>query len=505
MKRYATTLWAFTLLLLAIVARADGRSILIKGGTVIDGTGKPARLADVRIVGDTIRAVGNLKPIAGETTIDATGKVVAPGFIDGHSHADGGIDETPDAATQIRQGITTSIVGQDGGSHFPLSEWIAHLKEHPASINFASFVGHGTIRRQVMGEDYKRATKPEEIEKMRSLVAQEMKRGALGLSSGLEYDPGFYSTTEELVACAQVAGQNGGMYISHLRDEGTAFFAALDELIRIAREGHLPAQVSHIKLDTAPVWNRAGDVLKRMEEARRSGLDITADVYPYLYWQSSIMVLIPSRDWDDRKLWEQGLAEVGGPSHVLLTSYSGNTGWTGKTISDIASATGRDAISIIQEIVHTAHDPGKNGSESVVVTAMTDRDLDAFIASPLTMFCTDGALKGSHPRGAGSYPRVLGVYVRERKTLSLERAIQKATGYPAQRFGLRDRGVVRVGMRADLVIFDPTAVHDTATTAQPTAPPVGISDVFVNGVRVLEAGNITKKYPGRFLRRQGRL
>jgi N-acyl-D-amino-acid deacylase len=489
---------------LPCIAQVSG-SIIITGGTVVDGAGRPGRAADVRIVGDTIRAVGRLKPEPGERVIDARGMIVAPGFIDTHSHADGGLLETPDAETQIRQGITTSIVGQDGGSHMPLADWFAELEKRHVALNIASFVGHGTIRREVLGPEYKRAATPAELDKMRALTEREMKAGGLGLSSGLEYDPGFYSTTEELIGCAEVASRNGGIYISHVRDEGNDALKSFGELIRIAEAAHMPAQISHIKLDTEPVWGKAGDALKLMADARARGVDISADVYPYLYWQSTIMVLIPSRDWDNRSLWEKGLAEVGGPGHVLLTTYSPDSTWQGKTIAEIAAMTGKDPISVIQQIVHTAHDPGKTASESVVVTAMTDRDLDRFIADPHIMFCSDGSLKGTHPRGSGAFPRVLAVYVREKHVLTLEQAIHKMTQLAARRMGFRDRGQIAPGMKADIVVFNAATVRDTATTAQPLSPPEGLPYVMINGTLVLDNNVVTHAHPGAVLRRTGSL
>ncbi len=486
-------------------AQADASGgLLITGGMVIDGTGGKARRADVRIVGDRIAQVGKLKPRKGERVIDAANMIVAPGFIDTHSHVDGELLTRPDAETHIRQGITTSIVGQDGGSHLPLKDYFAQLEAKHVALNIASFAGHGTIRGEATGKDYKRVVTPVELDKMRELTAQEMQAGALGLSSGLEYDPGFYSTTDELVACAEVAGRYGGLYISHVRDEGNQAIESFEELITIARRGKLPAQISHIKLDTSPSWGKAGDVLKRMDTANKEGLDISADVYPYLYWQSTITVLIPSRDWQNRDLWAKGLAEVGGAEHIRLSTYTPDAMWQGKTIAEIATMTGKDAITVIQEVVQKTHGEGATGQESVVVTAMTEDDLSRFVASPRIMFCTDGSLTPTHPRGAGSFPRILGVYVREKRLLTLEQAIHKMTALPAKRMGFRDRGTLKPGMKADVVIFDPTTVKDTATVAAPAAPPVGLPYVIVNGAVVLDNNKITGNRPGQVLRHDPR-
>ncbi|MES2461128.1 MAG: D-aminoacylase [Armatimonadota bacterium] len=479
-------------------------SLLIRGGLLLDGTGKPARRADVRISGGRITAVGSLKAVRGETIIEAKGRVVAPGFIDTHSHTDGGLLESPTAESQIRQGITTAIVGQDGGSNFPLAAWFGTVAAKKVALNIASFVGHGTMRAKVMGDDNKRAATSAEIAKMEALVDQEMRAGALGLSSGLEYDPGLYATTDEVVSLARVAGRYGGLYISHVRDEENEALTSFRELIRIAREAKLPAQISHIKLGSSPVWAKAGEVQRLLASARREGLDITADVYPYTYWQSTITVIIPHRNWDDRKAWETGLAEIGGPGNVLLTTYSLDPTWQGKTIAQIATLTGKDAVTVIQEIVAKTHGEGvgvQNGRESVVVTAMKEADLKRFIADPTIMFCTDGGIRSSHPRGAGSFPRILGKYVREEHVIPLPEAIRKMTSLPAKRMGLRDRGTVAVGKKADLVIFDPRQVRDTATTKDPRSAPIGLADVVVNGVPVLRGGRITGARPGEILRR----
>jgi N-acyl-D-amino-acid deacylase len=522
MPRLRTSL---PLLLLALgISRVPGRaimresaphrstpsaSLLIAGGTLIDGTGAQRRAADVRVVNGMIREVGHLRRRTGEKVINARGLVVAPGFIDTHSHADGGLLETPDAAAPIRQGITTAIIGQDGFSHLPLSRYFAEVRAKHVALNVASFVGHGTVRDAVMGKDYKRVATKSEIAKMRDLVEQEMRAGALGLSSGLEYDPGLYATTEEVIALAQVAGKHGGLYISHVRDEENEALASFREVIRIAAEGHLPAQISHIKLGSSNVWGKADETLRLMADANRRGLDITADVYPYTYWRSTITVITPTRDWNDRAAWQKGLDEIGGPANVLLSTYTPDSAWQGKTLAQIAASTGKDAVTIIQEIVRKTHTAdktgdGEGGREGVVVTAMRENDLRRFIAAPRIMFCTDGGLQGAHPRAAGSYPRVLGRYVRQWHVLTLEEAIRKMTSLPARRMGFMDRGVLKPGMRADIVLFDARTVLDTATTAQPMAKPIGIPYVIVNGVPVLEAGTMTGQRPGMVLRHSSR-
>lgn len=481
-------------------------SVLLQGGMVIDGSGSKRRRADVRVQGDTILAVGKLKPIEGERVLSAKGLVVAPGFIDTHSHCDGRLLSLPNAEAHIRQGITTAVVGVDGGSNLPLKDWFAKVEQAKVALNIASYVGHGTVRQSVMGQDTRRPASPTEVSRMEQLVQQEMEAGAIGISTGLEYDPGYYATTEEIIACAKVAAKYGGSYTSHLRDEGNKVFEAIEELIRIAKEAKIPAKVCHLKLGTAAVWGKTKEVHKLFNKANQSGLDIRADIYPYTYWQSTIVVLIPTRDWNDRSAWEKGLAEVGGASRVRLSAYSPNPQWQGKTLEEIAKASGKDAVTVIQEILAQTHNVDgsrKEGvRESVIVEAMNERDVQVLIAAPETNICSDGGLDGGHPRGAGAFPRVLARYVRDTKTLTLEKAVYKMTHLPAKRLGFADRGLLRPGYKADIVLFDPQAVRDMASVAQSTTPPEGIPTVLVNGKITLLDGKIYAERAGKVLRRR---
>lgn len=481
---------------LAVVALAP--RILFVGGLVYDGSGGTASKVDVAVQGGRIAEVGHLRPRVGDILVKCGGLAVAPGFIDAHSHASGKVFDEPDAESQIRQGITTAVVGEDGGSELPVSEFFAHLAKSPASLNFASFVGHGTIRQKVIG-DADRAPTPEELEKMKALVGQAMADGALGLSTGLEYVPNRYAKTDEVVELAKVAAQHGGIYISHMRNEDNQFFDAFNELLQVAKQAGIPAQVNHIKLGSSRVWGQADKVGQMIQESRREGLDISADEYPYTYWQSTIRVLIATEQFDDRKQWEQGLSDVGGPGNVLLSRFTPDPSWEGKTIAELAKDQKKDAINLIQEIIRRTSD-GK-GKESVVVTAMSERDVEAFMRNPNIAFCSDGAIGGSHPRGAGAFPRVLGVYVRERRVIPLAEAIRKMTSLSADRFGFADRGRIAVGKAADIVVFDPRRVKDMATTKNPTAPPVGIPTVMVNGEFVLRRGKVTHAHPGQVVKK----
>src|SRR5262245_13411012 len=489
--------------LLAIFAQANRQptaGLLIKNAQLIDGTGAAARRADVRVSGETIAAIGeNLAAQPGEHVIDAGGNVLAPGFIDMHSHADRGIDETPDASTQVMQGITTAVVGQDGGSELPIADFYERMLRIKPAINYATAVGHGTVRKLVMGGDYKRAATPAEIETMKVLVDRGMQDGAIGLSSGLEYDPGFYSKTDELVALGSVVAKFGGYYMSHVRNENEGAFDSWREAIEIGRRNRIPVEISHIKLGVRPVWGRAAEGLKILDDARREGVRVMADWYPYTYWQSSMYVLIETRDFENRDAWAKGLDDIGGAKNVLITSYRPDPSLNGKTLAEIAIARGKDAVTTAIEMMREAG-PGTG----VIATSMSEEDLLTFVKSPLVLICSDGGLTGRHPRGYGTFPRVLAHYARERGALSLSEAVAKMTGRSAAQLGFTDRGVIAVGKKADITIFDPATVQDRGVPGNAAQVPVGISYVIVNGQVVMDNGKVTAARPGRGLKRAER-
>ncbi len=468
-------------------------SILIKGGTLIDGTGARRRQADVRITGDQIQEIGRLKPQPGERVIEARGFVVAPGFIDIHNHSDRGLDAEPTAKSQIRQGITTLAVGPDGSSPWPIADYLARREQQRTAVNILTFVGHATLRQRVMGRDFNRPATENEITQMAQLVAQGMREGAVGLSTGLEYDLGRPSTTEEVIALARVAARHGGIYMSHIRDEADLVLEALKEAIRIGREARIPVQISHIKMGSVGVWGKAPEAVALIEAARREGLDITADCYPYDAWASTITVLVPSRRHDDPVAVGKGIADVGGAANILITNCGAHPDYEGKTLEEIARATNKTPVDVYIQIV-------KDGGAGVVCRSMQESDIRVFYRQPWVMVASDGGIGMRHPRGAGAFPRVLGRYVRERADLTLEEAIRKMSALPASRLNLRDRGLVKVGMKADVVIFDPAKVLDRSTMNDPFAEPIGISYLFVNGVIVLEAGKVTGELPGVVLR-----
>ena len=469
-------------------------SLLIVGGTVIDGTGARRRVADVRIVGDQISAIGKLKPLAGERVIDAHNQIVAPGFVDIHNHSARGLLTEPQAKSQILQGITTLAVGPDGDSPFPLSQYLAELEQRPGTVNVLAFIGHATIRQKVLGADYKRAATAAEIARMTALVEQAMREGAVGLSTGLEYDIGNPSTTEEVISLARVAARFGGIYMSHVRDESDDAINAFQEAIRIGQKAKLPVQISHIKLGTVSVWGKSKEVVALIEKARHTGFDITADCYPYDAWSSTITVLVPSRRHDDPTAVNKGLADVGGGDNVLVTNCAAHRDYEGNTLEQIAKSNNRTASAVYMEIV-------RDGGASVVCKAMKESDIRTFYQQPWVMVASDGGIGGRHPRGAGTFPRVLGRYVREWQWLGLEEAVRKMSSFPAWRLGLRDRGFIKVGMKADLVMFDAAKVLDQSTMTAPTSAPIGIQAVIVNGIPVFENGQFTEAKPGTVLRR----
>ena len=478
--------------------------ILLKNVVVYDGTGGRPFAADVRVRGERIAAVApHLAPWRGEAVRDEHGLAIAPGFIDMHSHGDRGLLEDLDAATMSRQGITTMLVGQDGESDFPLRDWFAKLEATPPAINVATMVGHATLRGQVMGRDLYRPSTPEELTQMQSLLATELAAGAYGLSTGLEYEQGHFATTAEVVALSQVAAASGGFYISHVRDEASRVFDSFDEVLQIGRDAHIPVEITHIKLAYAPFWGLAA---KRMpayfESARQQGVRLSADVYPYTYWSSTIRVIVPSRDFFDPTVVAQALEDNGGAAAIRLTLYTPEPAMAGKTLAEIAAAWQVAPVEAYMRIVKAteAETTTNQPMETVLGTSMSEDDVRWFIAQPDILFCTDGSLHGAHPRGAGSFPRILGRYVREQGALPLELAVHKMTGLAARQLGLRDRGRIAKGYVADLVLFDPAVVIDRSTIEQPEAPPLGIPAVMVSGEWIVDAGQVTGRHPGRVLR-----
>jgi len=480
------------------------RPVLIRGALVVDGSGGPSRVADVRIAGGTIRQIGQLTPGSSDSVVYARGLVLAPGFIDTHSHHDRGLDSERTALAAVSQGITTIVVGQDGGSRFPLADWFAQREQRPAAVNVASYVGHGRLRDAIMGDDFKRPATPAEVRQMAALLEGEMAAGALGLSSGLEYDPGIYSATDELVALARVAARHGGRYISHVRSEDRHFWAAIDELIAIGRRAGLPVQLSHAKLAMRSVWGRADSLISVLDRARASGVRVTLDIYPYTYWQSTLTVLFPERNFRDTAAARFALTEVTTPDSAILGDFEPDPTLAGKSIAEIAALRRTDPAITLMDLIAEAGKPkpgNRSYDESVVAVSMVQADIDRLWRWPFANVCSDGALNGAHPRGYGAFPRFFRMAVRERRLLSLEEAVRRATSLAAANVGIVDRGRIAAGLFADLVLLDTAALADRATPKEPHVTSTGVRAVWVNGVLVYN-GAATGAFPGRVIRRR---
>jgi N-acyl-D-amino-acid deacylase len=491
----------FLALLLVCSATASAqRPFFIQRASVVDGTGAPARVANVRIAQGRVAAIGG-EAQPGDSIVDARGLVLAPGFIDSHSHHDRGLFSNREALAVVSQGVTTIVVGQDGGSQYPLRQYFARLEATPPAVNVASYVGHGMLRRRVMGDDFKRPATRAEVAAMRNMLVAEMRAGALGLSTGLEYDPGIYSTRDEVLTLARAIAPLGGRYISHLRSEDREFWQALDELLVIGRDAKIPVQVSHMKLAMRALWGQGDRLIATLDSARRTGIDVTADVYPWTMWQSTLTVLYPKRNFDDRAETDFILAQVAAPEDLVLGAWELNPSYVGKDVGEIAKLRGTDPATTLMALI--AESNARNADESVIARGMDDRDIDRLYRWPFTSVSSDGELNGRHPRGFGTFPRVLGRYVRERNVLTLEEAVRRMTSLPAASLGV-PRGKLEPGSVADLVLFDAATVVDNATMTAPRAPSTGIRTVWVAGRVVYENGKTTGATPGVVLRRSGR-
>ena len=527
-RRTLSTAWA-TLAFSLLGALSDNLAAqvefdyLLRGGTVVDGTGAAGFAADVAVRGDRIALVSrtSIEPARARTVIDARGLIVAPGFIDTHAHVDE-LAERPLAESFLRQGVTTVIYAPDGGMPWPLGEAITRLRATKHAPNTAFFAGHNTIRSRVMGSA-NRAPTADEITTMKAMVAQAMDEGAIGFSTGLRYVPGTFSETEEVVELAKVAAARGGFYSSHIRDEGAGVLDAVAEVIRIAREAEMPAQVSHHKLMGQPQWGWSVRTLAMVDSARAAGLDVTIDQYAYDATSTSTAVLFPTwalsggndslrarlADPATRTRIEQGIREIileerggGDLARIRMARVSFHPEWNGLTFADIARERGVEPT--IDYGIELAIEIQSAGGASGVWHVVDETDVRRIMTYPFTMISSDGSIgvPGAghpHPRNYGAFARVLGRYVREEHVLSLEEAVRKMTSLPAARLRQAERGSIVAGAFADLAIFDAATVRDRATYEDPHQFSVGVWHVFVNGVPVIRDGSLTGEKPGRVL------
>jgi N-acyl-D-amino-acid deacylase len=531
----------------------DSYDIIIRNGHIIDGTGSPWYFADLGIRAGRIAAIGNLQSAFATRTIDAAGMVVAPGFIDMLGQSDTSILVDPRLPSKIYQGITTEITGE-GISMAPLTDaiiegdrpvtehygiqvdwkdfngYFSRLEKQGIGINFASYVGATQVRRVVIG-DADRAATPAELDQMRALVREAMLQGARGLSTALQYPPAPYASTGELIALAAESAKLGGIYATHMRSEGDAIIPALEETARIAREAHTPAEIWHLKAAGKPNWGRMPEIVAFIDRARASGLDITADTYAYTAWNNSLSAFIPpwAHDGGSDKLierlkdpatrarirtdmntpsskWDNEWLEIPGPEAILIASVLNPQlrPLQGKRVSEIAQEQHKDPIDVICDILAADH-----AATEVSVFAMQESDVELALRQPWVSIVNDSSgtspegILGQdhpHPRAYATFPRILRKFVRDEKLLTLPDAIRKFSALPAQRMRLADRGVLKEGMWADVVVFDPAEIHDVATYENPNQLSVGMEYVLVNGVPVIDAAKMTGARPGQVLR-----
>ncbi len=517
MKIAALALWACGL------AAAD-YDLLIRNARIADGAGNPWFRGDIGIRQGRIAALGDLAGSTGASTFDAAGRIAAPGFIDVHTHIEGGIEKVPCGDNYVMDGVTTVVTGNCGGSRLKLADWFAALEKTGIGINVASLIGHNTVRTAVMS-DANRAATPQEIAAMQALVEDNMRAGAIGFSTGLIYIPGTYSTPDEVVAVAKAAGRFGGVYSSHMRDEGARVLDAIEEALRVGREAGMRVELSHFKIDNRRLWGSSEKSLALVEKARRDGVDVVVDQYPYERSSTNLGITLPS--WaladSDEKIKERlhdpaARARISAEmarmlqalghkdySYASVAECAFDRSIEGKTISEVNLSKGR-RNGVKNEIL-TILDLVGQGHVQMVYHSMGAKDVERIMLYANTAVASDGGVRVlgegvPHPRSYGTNARVLSEYVRVRGVVTLEDAIRKMTSLPARTYGMRDRGLLREGNWADIVIFDPAKVRDKATFTEPHQFSEGFDLVLVNGVAVVQNGKVTGARPGRVIRNQ---
>ncbi len=509
-------------LLAAMPLCAADFDILIRNARVADGTGNPWFHADVGVSGGKIALVGRAGKATADRTIDARGRVLAPGFIDVHTHVEGNVEKVPGGDNYVLDGVTTVVTGNCGGSEIDLPQFFGKLEKLGLGLNLATLVGHNSVRREVMGTANRQAS-PEEIARMEEIVDKAMRDGAVGFSTGLIYIPGTYASTEEVVALGKAAAKHGGVYASHMRDEGEHITEAITEAVQVGREAGVPVEISHFKIDTKRLWGSSDKTIALVERFRREGIDVVVDQYPYDHSSTNLGILLPSwaladgrekiherlTDPETRariaKEMEDMLRKKGHDdfSYARVASYKPEPAYEGRTITEINELKGREKT--VANEIRTIFDLTLEGGAQMVYHSMGDEDVERILRYPNTAIGSDGGIREfglgvPHPRSYGANARVLAEYVRRKKVLTLEDAVRRMTSLPARTFGFRNRGLVREGLAADLVLFDPVRVEDKATYEKPHQYSEGFDFVLVNGVPVVEDGKVTGKRPGQVLR-----
>ncbi len=502
-----------------VLLLAADYDIVIRNARVIDGTGSAAIRADIAIKDGRIAAIGKVGGVANRT-IDANDRVVAPGFIDVHTHIEGGVEKNPRGDNFLLDGVTTVVTGNCGSSELNLGAWFDKLDRLGLGLNVASLVGHNTVRREIMGATDRQAT-PDELRKMQALVDRAMRDGAVGFSTGLEYIPGAFANTGEIIELAKAAAAHGGIYTSHMRNEGIHEIEAITETITVGKEAHIPVEISHLKIDRRAVWGASGKSLALIEKFRAEGVDVTVDQYPYDRASTNLGIRLPHWALADGKMKErlanpvtrrkiademkEDLRIMGEPNYAFATvaRFGPNPSYEGKTIPEINALKGRAAN--LDHEIETIFELMEAGGASMIYKLMGDDDIDRIMQYPFTSIASDGGIQefgvgNPHPRSYGTNARVLGEYVRGRGVLTLEDAIRRMTSLPAQTFRFKDRGVIREGMAADLVVFDPATVQDRASYAKPHQYSSGFDFVIVNGKVAVDGGKLTAVRGGRTLR-----
>lgn len=503
---------------------APAYDLIITNARVVDGTGNPWFRADIGIKNGRIARIGRLKAADGARVIDARGQIVAPGFIDVHTHVES-IYEQPEAENFVRMGVTSLVTGNCGNSATDIAQFLGKIKEQPLAVNLATLIAHGSVRKEVLGLE-NRAPSPEELRRMEALVEQAMKDGAVGLSTGLIYLPGIYAKTDEVVQLARVAARYNGIYATHMRNEGNEVVTAIRESLQIGEQAGLPVEISHFKISSRKLWGQSAQTIELVREARQRGQMVTVDQYAYTASSTSLDSRLPAwlleggREEGKKRLAEPALRErvvrevkeslkasgFQDLDYAVVAGYEPNPSFNGKSIAAITKQVrGKaDVKSQIEQVLEMY----MAGGAAMIYHGMSEPDVQNIMREPFTMIASDSGVRRlgegvPHPRGYGNNARVLGHYVRELRLLSLEDAIRKMTSLPAQTFNLRDRGLLREGFAADLVIFDDAAITDRATYGQPHQYPTGISYVIVNGEAVLADGRMTGARPGQALRHEG--